>query len=515
MPHIKLDATKYKKTKIIATIGPATQEKIGDLLAAGVNGIRLNFSHNTHKWHMDIALEVRKQAKRLDRSVAIIQDLPGPKMRLGKLPAGGIEISAGQILKLKHGVESDDPKLIPIQHDFSDQVKKGHSLYLRDGQVQTEIISVQDGIITIKAKNSGKVLSDHGINLPDTVFTGGVLTEKDKKDLEVTHKIDADYVAVSFAHTPGDIDRVREVLAKHKTKAKIIAKIETKSAVQNLEGIIKASDVVMIARGDLAVEIGAEQVPIVGREIILLGRKHKKPVIMATQMMESMMTSTTPSRAEANDVATAVSLGVDCLMLSGESAIGQFPIETVMMMKKIILTAEQYFVTTAMAVELVEEGEDVISASAPASGGIIDRISQKTRLVFSRDPKSSSKISSSSAQTSISFAAITLSEQLKAKVILAETITGSTALSISSLRPSAPIIISSPNQKVCNQCSIVWGGKPFLVSKGKHSPGSTSAILKKLKERGSIKAGDWVVEAHGQNRGVAGGTDTVRLLEVI
>ncbi len=168
-----------------------------------------------------------------------------------------------------------------------------------------------------------------------------------------------------------------------------------------------------------------------------------------------------------------------------------------------------------MAVELVEEGEDVISASAPATGGIIDRISQKTRLVFSRDPKYSSKISSSSAQTSISFAAITLSEQLKAKVILAETITGSTALSISSLRPSAPIIISSPNQKVCNQCSIVWGGKPFLVSKGKHSPGSTSAILKKLKERGSIKSGDWVVEAHGQNRGVAGGTDTVRLLEVI
>lgn len=516
MPHIKLDATKYKKTKIIATIGPATQEKIGDLLAAGVNGIRLNFSHNTHKWHMDIAAEVRKQAKKLDRSVAIIQDLPGPKIRLGKLPAGGIEISTGQTLRLKYGASSKEADLLPIQHDFSTQVKKGHSLYLRDGQIQTEVVSVQDGIITVKAKNSGKVLSDHGINLPDTVFTEGVLTEKDKNDLSIAHKIDADYVAVSFVHTPDDIERVREELKKHKTRAKIIAKIETKSAVEHLEAVIKASDVVMIARGDLAIEIGPEQVPIVGREIILLCRKYKKPVIMATQMMESMMTSTTPSRAEANDVATAVSLGVDCLMLSGETAIGQFPIETVKMMKKIILSAEQYFVTTAMAVELIEEAEDVISASEPAgsNNNLIERISQKTRLVFSRQPKIGSKISSSAAQTSISLAAITLAEQLKAKLIIAETLTGSTALSIASLRPSAPIIISSPDQKVCNQCAIVWGGKPFLVAKGKRSSASTSAIFKKLKERGSIKKGDWVVEALGQNRGVAGGTDTVRLLEV-
>lgn len=513
MIHNKIDATRYKKTKIIATIGPASQEKISDLLAAGVNGIRLNFSHNTHKWHTDIAMEVRKQAKALDRSVAIIQDLPGPKMRLGKLKPGGVEISAGQTIKLQYEPKNED--VLPIQHDFSEHVKKGQQLYLRDGQIQTEILSVIDKVVTVKAKNSGKVLSDHGINLPDTEFQGGVLTDKDKKDLEVTHKLDADYVAVSFAHSAKDIENVREELTKHRTGAKIIAKIETKAAVENLESLIRASDVVMIARGDLAIEIGPEQVPIVGREIILLARKYKKPVIMATQMMESMMTSTTPSRAEANDVATAVGLGVDCLMLSGETAIGQFPIETVKMMKKIILSAEQYFVTTAMAVELVEEAEDVISASAPAEGNnLMDRISQKTRLVFSRQPKPASKISSAAAQTSISFAAITLSEQLKAKVILAETLTGSTALSIASLRPSAPIVITSPDAKVCNQCSILWGGKPFLVSKGKHSPGSTSAILKKLKDRGTIKPGDWVVEAHGRNRDVAGGTDTVRLLEV-
>jgi len=510
MPHEEIDARKYKKTKIIATVGPASQEKIGLLLESGVNGIRLNFSHNTHKWHCDIAELVRKEAKKLDRSVAIIQDLPGPKIRLGKMGTGGIEISAGQTLKFKHG-ENLAEGVLPIQYDFSNQVKKGERLFLRDGQVQTEITSVDKKVITTKALNSGKVMSDHGINLPDTVFKGGVLSEKDKNDLTVTHKLDADYVAVSFVNTPQDIYDVRNELSKHKANAKIIAKIETKAAVANLEEIIKASDVVMIARGDLAIEVGPEQVPIIGRETILLCRKYRKPVIMATQMMESMMTSTTPSRAEANDVATAVSLGVDSLMLSGESAIGQFPVETVQMMKKIILSAEQYFVNTSVGVQLTQEDEDVVSVNENDENGLVNKLGQKTRLVFSRGPKLSPKISSDAAQTSISFAAITLADQLSAKLILAETATGSTALSIASLRPNCPIIIASPDAKVCNQCSIIWGGKTFLVSKSKNRK---AAIINKLKDRKSIAKGDWVVEAFGQNRDVAGGTDTIRLLEV-
>ncbi len=511
MPHEEIDARKYKKTKIIATVGPASQEKIDLLLKSGVNGIRLNFSHNTHKWHCDIATLVRKEAKKLDRSVAIIQDLPGPKIRLGKLPTGGMEIKAGQLLKFKFGEEIPS-EFLPIQYDFSKQVKKNERLFLRDGQIQTEITSIEKGIITAKALNSGKIMSDHGINLPDTVFKGGVLSDKDKNDLTVTHKLDADYVAVSFVNTPQDIYDVRNELSKNKANAKVIAKIETKAAVENLEEIIRASDVVMVARGDLAIEIGPEQVPIVGREIILLCRKYKKPVIMATQMMESMMTSTTPSRAEANDVATAVSLGVDSLMLSGESAIGQFPIETVKMMKKIILSAEQYFVNTSVAVELSQDDENIVSVNEVGDDGLMNKLGQKTRLVFSRQPKLSPNISSTSAQASISFAAITLADQLKAKVILAETLTGSTALSISSLRPNCPIIIASPDPKVCNQCSIVWGGKTFLVSKGKDRK---SIIINKLKKRKSIAAGDWVVEAFGQNRDVAGGTDTIRLLEVV
>jgi pyruvate kinase len=511
MAHHKVDATKYKKTKIIATIGPASQEKIEDLLSYGVNGIRLNFSHNTHQWHLDTAKKVRKIAKKLDRSVAIIQDLPGPKIRIGKLKSGGMEISAGQVLKFQYSEGHLGLGIIPIQHDFSGEVKKGQRLFLRDGQIQTEVVDIKGGLISAKAINSGKIMSDHGINLPDTVFTNGVLSKKDKKDLTITAKLDADYVAVSFAHTPNDILHVKKQLREHKADCMVIAKIETKSAVENLEEIIKVSDAVMIARGDLAIEIGPEQVPIVGREIILLCRRYKKPVIMATQMLESMITSTTPTRAEANDVATAVSLGVDSLMLSGETAIGQFPVETVRMMKRIILSSEQYFVTTSMSVELMEDSGEMEIQANPNEKGLIDRISQKTRLVFSREPSSPGKISTSFAQTSVSFAAITLSEQIKAKFIVAETLTGSTAFSIASLRPSSPIAIVSPTPRVCNQCSILWGGKTFLVPKSKSY---SQQILKKLKDRGGISRGDWVVEAFGQNKGVAGGTDTVRLVEV-
>lgn len=507
----KVDATAYKKTKIIATIGPASQEKIPDLLAAGVNGIRMNFSHGTHTTHQVTFDAVRAAAKKLDRSVALIQDLQGPKIRLGKLPTGGVEISSGQTLMFEYQADPKNTDILPTQYDISTEVKAGEQLFLRDGQIRTIIKSVKDKVVTVQVQNSGKVLSDHGINLPDTQFTRSVLTPKDRKDLEFTKRNEIDYVAMSFVQTAKDIEELRGLLQKLGSTARIIAKIETKVAIDNLEEIVKASDAVMVARGDLAVEISPEQVPIVGREMILLCRRHKTPVIMATQMMESMMSSQTPSRAEANDVATAVSLGVDAMMLSGETAIGQFPVETVMMMKRIILSSEKYFVTSSMAVEMLDETDQIVDATIKPDSSLLDKIGQKTRLVFSREPVAEGKISSTAAQTSISLAATTLAEQLKAKLILAETLTGSTALSISSLRPNAPIIIASPDRKVCNQMAIVWGGKPFLVSRKKNT---SVGVVQKLKNRGSVQKGDWIVTAFGKNHNVAGGTDTVRLLEV-
>lgn len=508
---VKLDATQFKKTKIIATIGPASEDKVDDLLAAGMNGVRLNFSHGSHASHKAVLDKARAGAKKLDRSVAVIVDLHGPKIQLGTLPNGGLEIKAGQEMKFQFGSDFGKTRIIPIMHDFSTEVKKGEPLFLRDGQIKTIIRSVKKDVITVEAVNSGKVLSGHGINLPETNFQNSLITEKDRADTQFAVKHDADYVALSFVQSARDVREMRAILKASKSNIKIISKIETKSAVKNLEEIIKTSDVVMIARGDLAIETASEDVPIIGREIILLARKYKKIVIMATQMLESMMTSMEPSRAEANDVATAVSLGVDCVMLSGETAIGQFPVETVQTMKRIILRSEKYFVSTSMAIEMVTEAEDSVDVNVKEPKSLLDRVTQKTRMVFTRELSDAGKISSEVAQKSISLAAITLSEQLHAKLIVAETLSGSTALSLASLRPNAQIIIASPNQTVCNQLALMWGGKPYLVGKQQKT---SDVIVKKMKARGAISKGDFIVKAYGKARNVAGGTDTIRLLEV-
>lgn len=510
---MSIDSSKFKKTKIIATIGPASEEKLEQLLAAGVNGVRLNFSHGSHAWHKEIIAKARKAAKKLDRSVAIIQDLQGPKIRLGSLPQGGVELKAGQKIELCYHKDCKADHL-PIQFDFSSIVKKGDRLFLRDGTIKAKILSTTTGKVVVEIQNSGKVLSNHGINLPDTVFDSkSIMTPKDMKDLEFTYTNDVDYVALSFVQTASDIVHLKELLQKHKSPAKVIAKIETQVATHNLEEIIAVSDAVMIARGDLAIETSNEDVPLIGRKIIMLARQHKKPVIMATQMLESMISSPQPSRAEVNDIASAVSLSVSCVMLSGETAMGQYPVQTVELMKRVILKSEQYFLENRLEIDFVPD-KRVKSAVLPVEFsediGPTRSFVTNARKIFGHS-FASGKIASDEAQTSVSLAAITLAQQVGAKIILAETLTGSTALSIASLRPPMPIIIASPSQRVCNQMSIVWGGKSYLVSKKQHI---SSGIIKKLKVKKSLLDGEWVVQAFGRNHSVGGGTDTVRLIEV-
>lgn len=505
-----LDVSKYKKTKIIATIGPASEEKIEALLRAGVNGIRLNFSHNTHAWHKGVISKVRASAKKLERSVAIIQDLQGPKIRVGTLPAGGVTVEAGSKLRFKYGSVYANDGMIPLQFDFAPLVKKGQLLYLKDGTIKTKIESVKSGVITVRAENSGKFLSNHGINLPETEFDSkSIITTKDLEDLKFTYANDVDYVAFSFVQSGADIIHLRKLLRAHKSEAKIIAKIETKVATSKLDQIIQVADAVMIARGDLATETSPEEVPLIGREIISLARQYKRPVIMATQMLESMISSPQPTRAEANDVATAVSLGVDAVMLSGETAMGQYPVDTVRLMKRIILRSEAFFLSARTEIDILPEGEEAMGQYPIETVGLMKRVVTKTRRLFSHAP--AGRIAEHDAQTSVSLAATTLAEQLKVELILTETMTGSTALSVASLRPTAPIIMASPDKQVCNQLAIVWGGKPFLVARMR---GAENPVIKKLKSKGHLKDGDLVVAAFGRHRGVAGGTDTIRLLEV-
>ena len=481
--YMSTDASTFKRTKIIATIGPASEEKLESLLASGVNGVRLNLSHNTHTWHAGIIKKSREAAQKLDRSVAIIADLQGPKIRLGKLNSKGVELRAGQ--KVIFCTQDKCTKgHLPIQYDFTHLVKKGDTIMLRDGTIETKVISTAKGEITAEVRNSGKVSSNHGINLPDTVFDSKeIITKKDLDDLKFIYKNDVDYVALSFVQTANDIDHVRSLIQKNRSSAKIIAKIETRSATKNLESIISTADAVMIARGDLAVETSNEDVPLIGREIIQLARTYKKPVIMATQMLESMISSPQPTRAEVNDIASAVGLGVSCVMLSGETAAGQYPLQTVQLMKRVILKTENYYANNSLE-------QDFITKSNENNDG---------------------KIATTDAQTSVSMAAITLAKQVGAKLILAETLTGSTALSIASLMPPTPVIIASPNKTVCNQMAIVWGGKPYLVSQKQNV---SAGIVKKLVGKKNLSQGDWVVQVFGTHSSVVGGTDTVRLLEV-
>ncbi len=507
------DATTYKKTKIIATIGPSSEDHIESLLESGVNGIRLNFSHGdyrTHKRNLSIA---RRASRKLDRGLAVIQDLAGPKIRLGELPEKGVTIKRGDMVGFSFGDTYDEELgILPSQYNFADEVSIGEHVYLRDGQIALVVKHVKGGIVTAKALNSGVVLSHHGINLPDTVFKGSVVTDKDRQDILFAIQEDVDYVAVSFVQSVKTIKEVRRLLKPANHPVHIITKIETKAAVTNLDAIIEASDAIMIARGDLAVEIGAENVPIVGRRIIEAARRNNKPVIMATQMLESMIKSTQPSRAEANDVSTAVLLGVDAVMLSGETAIGDYPVETVKMMKRIILKAEQYSIMGTINLDFVSSEYGKAALIAPSlRKPDLQRIHDTTRLVFEQHNSPDETPQNHNIPASISLAAITLAEQIGAKLIVAETMTGDTAYSVSNLRPAVPIIMASPDRNVCNKLSIVWGGKPLLIS---NSSDTNQRIITRLKQTGAVKPNDYVICAYGRHRNVSGGTDTVRIMRV-
>ncbi|HET8669836.1 MAG TPA: pyruvate kinase, partial [Candidatus Saccharimonadales bacterium] len=341
----KVPLRSFKRTKIIATIGPATNsyEMVRDLIDNGVNGIRLNFSHGTHEEHQPKITWSRKASEELGKPVAIIQDLQGPKVRLGDFD-DVITVQTGQTLSFAYKADYQKSGHLPMQYDLSEKVKEGERLYLYDGKVRTIITKVEGNVVYVKAENDGILIKRKGMNLPDTDFKGDILTKKDMADIKFGATQDIDYVALSFVQTANDIHRLRKILNDLGSEAKIIAKIETLAAIapENMEEIVKASDAIMVARGDLAVETPSESVPVVQRQLIGLCLKHGKISIVATQMLLSMIDAPEPTRAEVSDVATAAFLGADCVMLSDETAMGKYPIETVKTMKRIVLFAEQH-----------------------------------------------------------------------------------------------------------------------------------------------------------------------------
>jgi pyruvate kinase len=463
-------ASSFKRTKIVATIGPASSSPqiLEELMLAGVNMFRLNFSHGSHEQHGEVVKIARKLSAKHHKPVAVLADIQGPKIRVGILPEDGLPFVRGNVVRFQFGSTFAESGIIPLQHDVSKYLKKGERVFLRDGQVQIEVEKIEKNLITGKVLAPGLVYSNQGMNLPDTDLGGEILTPKDIADINFAASQNVDYIGYSFVQTAQDIINLRERLRKLGSDAMIIAKIETAAAVENLEEIVVATDVIMVARGDLAIETKPESVPANQRRMIELGKQHRKPVIVATQMLESMIQSAQPTRAEVSDVATAVLEGTDAVMLSGETAMGLFPVEAVKMMKRVILYAEG-------------EEHDLFARHSSAA-----KVSERGNA--------------------ISAAAVVLAKELPAKLIVAETSSGQTARNISALRPTVPIIMVTDHERVYFQMAIVWGGKSYLA---KSMEGATDEVLRQLKTAGNITKGDAAVVASGNQPGLIGGTNMV------
>lgn len=468
-----------KRTKILATLGPSTStpEKIKELMQAGANGFRLNFSHGSHEERLDQIKWIRDASEELNRPVAVLQDIQGPKIRLGALKDNHFDVKKGDEIVLDNAVEEHDGSAtLPVQYNLADKVKVGEPVYIFDGKIRTTMIErVSDTAIKLRVENDGFVMSKKGLNLPDTDFGGDILTEKDLKDIEFGATQDYDYVALSFIQSEEDINNLRQILVSHGSTAQIIAKIETKAAVEpeTLERIVKASDGIMVARGDLAVEAGAEIVPVVQRQIVTLCRKYGKICIVATQMMASMVESPEPTRAEVSDVATATIMGADTVMLSDETANGEYPIEAVQAMRKTIVYCQDNW-----PVEPVDS-----------------RVVAPERM----------------RRNAIAAAAVSVAESLDVNAIIAETKTGGTAANIASLRPHLPIFAVTSSARAAQQLALTYATRSFIRPDGETAGTELGRELLESKYFGDDVTSLSVVIVSGRQPGLTGGTDTVRV----
>lgn len=474
----------FKRTKILATVGPAVfaEEKIKDMVYAGVNGFRLNFSHGNYEERDEQIRVIRKYAAERGKTVAIVQDLQGPKIRLGEIKGNRMDLKAGDEIILDHAVnEHDGGTTLPVQYNLAEKVKVGEPIFMFDGKIRTEVTEiVSKTAVKVKVENDGFIMSRKGINLPDTDLGGDIITEKDMADIEFGASRDFDFVAMSFIQSAEDIEKLRQILVSHGSTAQIIAKIETKKAIENdevMEEIVKATDGIMIARGDMAIEAGAEVVPIVQRKLIALCRQYSKLVIVATQMMASMVDNPEPTRAEVSDVATAVLLGADAVMLSDETANGKYPIETIKEMKKVILYTQNH-----------------------------SRI-----LPVEKDPTGEYK-----NYDAISKAAVQLAEKIKADLIVAATKTGATAALIAAQRPNIPILTVTSNPRVAQQLALTYSNSAFVRP---YTSGYAMDLVNELKSTGYLRVPEakeylTVVMLSGVAKDEAGGTDSIQIRRI-
>jgi pyruvate kinase len=466
-----------RRAKIVATLGPATSsyENIRAIIDAGVDVARMNLSHGSYDVHEEVYANVRRAAEASGRPVAVLVDLQGPKIRLGKFEGGPYDLAVGDVFKITiDDVVGNRDICSTTYKGLPGDVKAGDPLLIDDGKVTLRVTDSDGTVVTTVVEVPGAVSNNKGINLPGVAVNVPALSEKDEADLRWGLGLGADLIALSFVRSADDIVRVHEIMAEEGRKVPVIAKIEKPQAVDNLEEIIDAFDGIMVARGDLGVELPLEAVPIVQKRAVELCRRMAKPVIVATQMLESMISSPRPTRAETSDVANAVLDGTDAVMLSGETSVGEFPVITVQTMAKIIESTE-------------EHGLDRISplGTKPRTQG-----------------------------GAVTLAAAEVAEFVEAKFLCVFTQSGDSARRMSRIRSHIPMLAFTPIEGIRRRMSLTWGIQSFLVDLVTHTDAMYRQVDDTLLGLGLAEIGDKVVVISGSPPGITGSTNDMRVHQV-
>jgi len=470
--------TFLKKTKIVATMGPSSMQKevLKEMILHGLNVCRLNFSHGSHDDHLKIIKVIRELNEELGLNVSILADLQGPKIRTHEMENGAVELNPGhELLLVVDKVIGTSEKISINYSKLPGEVRAGERILLDDGKIVLEVISTDlSKEIRTKIINGGILSSKKGINFPNTQISLPSLTEKDRLDLEFAIKNRVDWIGLSFVRSAKDIIDLKLIISENKSNARVIAKIEKPEAVNDIDNILNEADGLMVARGDLGVEIPYQQVPLIQKMLIQKSIRVAKPIIVATQMMESMITNLTPTRAEVNDVANAVLDGADAVMLSGETSVGQYPVQVIQTISKIVMEVE------------------------------------KCDQIYNRE-EIPSKVQDRFITDSICFNACRLSQRVEAKALITMTFSGYTAYKLSSQRPKSPIYVFTSNPKILSQLNLIWGVKTFYYNKRISTDHTIADIKYLLKKNAFLLKGDLVVNIASIPLEDLGGSNMLKL----
>ncbi len=471
-----------KRTKIVATIGPAStpKEVLREMIREGVDVVRLNFSHGAYEVHEEVIHTVRAIDSEIGTNTAILADLQGPKLRIGMVKDNGVELVKGATIVITtKELEGTAERVSTNYKSFAADVNPGEAVLLDDGKLHLEVVSTNGtDEVSCVVKHGGTLSSRKGINLPNTKISLPCLTEKDLADLEFALSHNVDWVGLSFVRSARDIIELKHIIKDREKHTRVVAKIEKPEAIEDIDEIVDETDALMVARGDLGVEIPMERVPLVQKMLIDKCIHNSKPVIVATQMMESMITSITPTRAEVNDVANAVLDGADAVMLSGETSVGKFPIEVIKNMARIVHEIEAH--------DHIYYHEQV-----PAE-------SEEDRYI----------------SDSICYNACRLAKRVDAKAIVTMTFSGYTGFKVSSQRPRATTFVFTGNRKILTQMNLVWGVKAFYYDKMVSTDHTIADIKYLLKKMGHIEEGDLIINVASIPISEQGMTNMLKLTKV-